>query len=105
MFCMRRSLLVHQTYFQMRLSYLGLLVASPASILSVVRATPTALLANTATVNANKSTGAATNLASGFIYGLPDNGVNAQTSIPDYFLTDIKFRATRAGGAQISAPG
>jgi len=89
----------------MRLSYLGLLVASPASILSVVRATPTALLANTATVNAHKSTGAATHLASGFIYGLPDNGANAKTSIPDHFLTDIKFRATRAGGAQISAPG
>lgn len=83
----------------MKLNYLGFLVASPASILSVARA------ANTATVNANKSIGAATYLASGFIYGFPDNGTNAQTSIPDHFVTDIKFRATRAGGAQLSARG
>ncbi|CAI6241493.1 unnamed protein product [Periconia digitata] len=90
----------------MRFNYLSFLIASPASILSVVRATPTtAALPNTATVNLNNSIGATKFLASGFIYGFPDNGTNAQTSIPDYLIKDIKFGATRAGGAQISAPG
>lgn len=89
----------------MKFNQYGLLLASPAAILSVAGAPPPARLASTAIVNADKSTGATAYLASGFIYGFPDNGTNAQTAIPDHFLTDIKFGATRAGGAQISAPG
>lgn len=59
----------------------------------------------TATVNIAKSVGEATFLGSNFIYGWPDNGTEVDTSIPDYLVTDIKFNACRAGGAQIEAPG
>lgn len=44
-------------------------------------------------------------LGSGFIYGFPDNGTSADNSIPDFFLNDIKFKASRAGGAQIPSAG
>ncbi|CEL03423.1 hypothetical protein ASPCAL04578 [Aspergillus calidoustus] len=59
----------------------------------------------TATVDLSKTHGPASFLGSGFIYGWPGNGVEAQTSIPDHFATDIRFNACRAGGAQIPAPG
>ncbi|KAK7212802.1 hypothetical protein V2G26_019980 [Clonostachys chloroleuca] len=58
----------------------------------------------TATVNLAEPIGDAKYLASGFIYGWPDNGVDAASSIPDHFATDIKFNACRAGGAQLPAP-
>ncbi|KAJ0335321.1 hypothetical protein COL922a_009408 [Colletotrichum nupharicola] len=58
-----------------------------------------------ATVDVSKTTGEADFLGSGFIYGFPDNGQDADNSIPDYFLTDIKFRTCRACGAQIAASG
>jgi hypothetical protein len=59
----------------------------------------------TAYVDVSKSNGAATTLASNFIYGFPDSGVDASSAIPDHFLTDIKFQAARAGGAQVAAAG
>ncbi|ETS81577.1 hypothetical protein PFICI_06579 [Pestalotiopsis fici W106-1] len=59
----------------------------------------------TAFVQLAESAGTATHLGSGFIYGFPDNGTEASNAIPDYFLTDIGFRAGRAGGAQITARG
>ncbi|KAL4814908.1 glycoside hydrolase superfamily [Aspergillus spinulosporus] len=58
-----------------------------------------------AIVDVAARTGQAQFLGSNFIYGFPDNGVEAQTSIPDHFLTGIKFNACRAGGAQITARG
>ncbi|KAF9888013.1 hypothetical protein FE257_009403 [Aspergillus nanangensis] len=58
-----------------------------------------------ATVDLSTRTGQARFLGSNFIYGFPDNGVDAQTSIPDHFLTDIKFNACRAGGAQTTSGG
>ncbi|KAK2042626.1 glycoside hydrolase [Colletotrichum somersetense] len=58
-----------------------------------------------ATVDLNTSIGEARFLGSGFIYGFPDNGTSADSSIPDYFATDIKFNACRAGGAQTPYPG
>ncbi|KAK2609504.1 hypothetical protein N8I77_003001 [Diaporthe amygdali] len=58
-----------------------------------------------ATVDLTASVGQASFLGSGFIYGWPDNGTSADNSIPDNFVTDIKFHASRAGGAQISALG
>ncbi|KAK2064119.1 glycoside hydrolase [Colletotrichum caudatum] len=58
-----------------------------------------------ATVDLGTSTGAARFLGSGFIYGFPDNGTSADSSIPDHFATDIKFNACRAGGAQTPYPG
>ncbi|KAI8293073.1 hypothetical protein K4K56_005311 [Colletotrichum sp. SAR 10_98] len=61
--------------------------------------------AGAATVDVSQTTGEAAFLGSGFIYGFPDNGQDADNSIPDYFLTDIKIRTCRAGGAQIAASG
>ena len=60
---------------------------------------------NVATVDFSKNTGPAKFLASGFIYGWPDNGVNADSSIPENLVKDIRFNFDRAGGAQISARG
>ncbi|KAJ0345045.1 hypothetical protein COL26b_010114 [Colletotrichum chrysophilum] len=61
--------------------------------------------AGAATVDVSQTTGQAAFLGSGFIYGFPDNGQDADNSIPDHFLTNIKFRTCRAGGAQIAASG
>ncbi|KAL2869553.1 glycoside hydrolase superfamily [Aspergillus lucknowensis] len=61
--------------------------------------------AGSGTVDLVKTTGDATALGSAFIYGFPDNGTDASTAIPDHFVTDIKFRASRAGGAQIPEKG
>ncbi|POS69015.1 hypothetical protein DHEL01_v212590 [Diaporthe helianthi] len=58
-----------------------------------------------ATVDLTTSTGQANSIGSGFIYGWPDNGTEVDNSIPANFVTDIKFHASRAGGAQIPALG
>jgi hypothetical protein len=58
-----------------------------------------------ANVNLAQRTGSAKFLASGFIYGFPDNGSQADTSIPANLVTDIKFIASRAGGAQLPSKG
>lgn len=50
----------------------------------------------TAVVNLSNNTGDPLHLASGFIYGIPDN----QDQIPAHFFTDIGFNYNRAGGAQ-----
>ena len=39
--------------------------------------------------------------AAGWIYGMTENG----TAPPDHFFTDVKFRAMRAGGAQLPGSG
>lgn len=58
-----------------------------------------------ATVDLSKTTGPANVLASGWIYGFPDNGTEVDTSIPAKFITDVKFKASRAGGAQTPSRG
>ncbi|PVI04239.1 glycoside hydrolase family 39 protein [Periconia macrospinosa] len=58
-----------------------------------------------ATVDLSKTTGPAKFLASGWIYGFPDNGVEADTSIPTNYIADIKFGSSRAGGAQTPSRG
>ena len=52
-------------------------------------------------VNFSTASGAPTYRASGWIYGMTENGANP----PDQFLTDVKFRYMRAGGAQLDSPG
>ncbi|OAG06199.1 glycoside hydrolase [Paraphaeosphaeria sporulosa] len=59
----------------------------------------------TATIDLNTNIGSANALGAGFIYGFPDNGTEASNAIPDHFMTDIAFRASRAGGAQIPPKG
>jgi hypothetical protein len=58
-----------------------------------------------ATVNISANVGPAKQLASGWIYGFPDNGTEASSLIAEHFVRDIRFQATRAGGAQISSRG
>jgi hypothetical protein len=58
-----------------------------------------------ATVNISKTVGPTKQLASGWIYGFPDNGTKADFSIPEAFVRDVTFHSTRSGGAQIPAKG
>ncbi|CRK13242.1 hypothetical protein HYQ45_013388 [Verticillium longisporum] len=56
----------------------------------------------TATVNLAEPSGTPAHLASGFIYGLPDNtDGTANTDIPDRFIDGMGFNYCRAGGAQL----
>lgn len=58
----------------------------------------------TATVRLAQPSGTPSQLASAFIYGIPDNGTSVSTQIPDQFYKDMGFQSTRAGGAQLEAP-
>ncbi|KAJ8118500.1 hypothetical protein OPT61_g533 [Boeremia exigua] len=58
----------------------------------------------TATVRLAQASGAPNQLASAFIYGIPDNGTSVSNQIPESFYRDIGFQSTRAGGAQLEAP-
>lgn len=55
----------------------------------------------TAIVNFANDTGTPAHLASGTLYGLPNN----PGQIPSKFFTEIGWNYERAGGAQIPAPG
>jgi hypothetical protein len=55
----------------------------------------------TANVNFNNNTGSPQHLASGILYGVPDQ----QGQVPDHWYTDMGFNYLRAGGAQVGAPG
>lgn len=59
-----------------------------------------------ATVDLTSRTGEAKFLGSGFIYGWPEGwpGYDGSRHIPDHLVTDIKFNACRAGGAQLRSP-
>jgi hypothetical protein len=66
---------------------------------------PRASSSGTATVDLTKDAGPTKFLASGWIYGFPDNKTQIDRSIPESFVRDIKFLASRSGGAQIPAKG
>lgn len=51
----------------------------------------------TAVVDLSTNRGATKHLASGFIYGIPDN----ETQIPDHWYTNMGFEYNRGGGAQM----
>ncbi|KAI0205492.1 glycoside hydrolase superfamily [Astrocystis sublimbata] len=95
----QRPHLTMPSHYSMIVALSSLLLAA-AEVGSVV-----ARASGSAAVHVDENVGAATQLASGFIYGFPDNGIEASPKIPDHYLTDIAFRATRAGGAQIASPG
>lgn len=84
----------------MRLSMKPIYAVLGSSVLEISGAST-----GTAYVDLAISRGTATGLGSGFIYGFPDNGTEAETSIPDHLVVGMGFRANRAGGAQIDAPG
>jgi hypothetical protein len=75
-----------------------------AAIVSAASLPPRQDAVGTATVDLLRTEGEAKFLGSGFIYGWPDNGIEADTSIPEELVTDIKFQACRAGGAQLPPP-
>ncbi|KJK43015.1 beta-xylosidase [Lentzea aerocolonigenes] len=52
-------------------------------------------------VNFSATNGTPTYRASGWIYGMTENG----TGPADHFFRDVKFRYMRAGGAQLDSPG
>lgn len=75
---------------------------SAALVFTVASALPQKrAVAGTAYVDLSTNTGTPENLASGFIYGIPDTS----DQIPDSFYTGIGFNYARAGGAQVPAPG
>lgn len=84
-----------------------------STIASILLSIPTLLEAGitrraakgVAAVDLSKTTGPAKFLASGWIYGFPDNGTEADTSIPSNYVKEIKFGSSRAGGAQTSSRG
>lgn len=55
----------------------------------------------TANVNFSNNTGTPKHLASGILYGVPDQA----NQIPSSFYTGMGFNYLRAGGAQVGAPG
>lgn len=55
----------------------------------------------TAVVHLDKSSGSPQQLASGILYGIPDQ----QNQIPDSYYTGINFKYSRAGGAQTAGQG
>lgn len=79
----------------------------PITLVSLLLSSAGGVLAanGVATVDISKNTGAAKSLASGWIYGFADNGVEASTAIPSRFIKNVKFHSSRAGGAQIPAKG
>ncbi|MFC3994172.1 beta-xylosidase, partial [Actinoplanes siamensis] len=64
-------------------------------------ATPARAADESLSVNFSASAGTPTYRASGWIYGMTEDG----SGPPDHFFTDVKFRYMRAGGAQLDSPG
>lgn len=59
----------------------------------------------TAVVNLAQTSGTPQHLASGFIYGLPDNADgSASTAIPQELAVGTGYIYNRAGGAQLPSP-
>ncbi|GLX11541.1 ricin-type beta-trefoil lectin domain protein [Microbispora sp. NBRC 16548] len=67
----------------------------------VATAAPAQAADESITVNFSAGGGSPTYRASGWIYGMTENGANP----PDNYFTDVKFRYMRAGGAQLDSPG
>lgn len=78
---------------------------SPTFLATAAATTMVRGAVDSATVQADKSTGPAGHIASGWLYGLPNNGTEASSQIPDHFYTDVAFHGTRAGGSQLSDGG
>ncbi|KAJ5758215.1 glycoside hydrolase family 39 protein [Penicillium nucicola] len=80
---------------------IALAAASTGSAESIARRS----ISGTSTVNLADKIGPAEFLGSGFLYGIPDNGVSADSSVPDEFFTGINFKTCRGGGGQVDAVG
>jgi len=72
-----------------------------ATALAVLGARPAAAADESISVNFATTSGTPTYRASGWIYGMTEDGSNP----PDRFYRDVKFQAMRAGGAQLPGGG
>lgn len=79
---------------------LALTLAASASAAHLPRQSP----AGAAAVDLSSTRGPAQSLASGFLYGFPDNGTSPSTHIPPSLVTPLKLPASRGGGSQLPAP-
>ncbi|MDG6105764.1 RICIN domain-containing protein [Dactylosporangium aurantiacum] len=78
-----------------------LLTAIVAAAAALTVATPAHAADESISVNFSVAGGSPTYRASGWIYGMTENGAGPA----DHFYRDVKFRAMRAGGAQLDQPG
>jgi hypothetical protein len=87
----------------MGLDIFALLATFPLCIIAAPSVLPRQSSQDTATVDltAGARRGAPQNLASGVLYGIPDD----PTQIPDHFYSDMGFNYARVGGAQLDAGG
>ncbi|HWO59860.1 MAG TPA: ricin-type beta-trefoil lectin domain protein [Umezawaea sp.] len=74
-------------------------VLAAASVIAL--AVPAHAADETITVNFATAGGSPSYRASGWIYGMTENGAGPA----DHFYRDVKFRYMRAGGAQLDSPG
>jgi len=81
----------------------GVLIATLALTtgLAVMAARPALAADESISVNFSVTNGTPTYRASGWIYGMTEDGTNP----PDNFYRDVKFQAMRAGGAQLPGSG
>ncbi|GAA1029136.1 RICIN domain-containing protein [Virgisporangium ochraceum] len=72
-----------------------------SAMLVAVGSRPASAADESISVDFSVTTGVPTYRASGWIYGMTENGA----SPPDRYFTDVRFRYMRAGGAQLDSPG
>lgn len=72
-----------------------------ATLTATAPASPASAADESISVNFAVAGGSPTYRASGWIYGMTENGAGPA----DHFYRDVKFRAMRAGGAQLDQPG
>jgi hypothetical protein len=80
---------------------LAAVVSLLAAALVGVGGTPAQAADESVSVDFSTEGGSPTYRASGWIYGMTEDGKNP----PDHFFTDVKFQAMRAGGAQLPGGG
>jgi len=80
-------------------SFLGHLAGASVTFSASLEREKRAIL-GTATIDLAVPLGTSAHLASGLLYGIPDQ----PDQIPDHFYTDIGFNYGRAGGSQLSSP-
>jgi hypothetical protein len=78
-----------------------LLAATSLAATLTVTAGPATAADESITVNFSVAGGSPTYRASGWIYGMAENG----SAPADHFFRDVRFRFMRAGGAQLDSPG
>jgi hypothetical protein len=84
-----------------RVRFFGLLAAVLAALGLLTAPAPARADDQSISVNFAAAGAAPTYRASGWIYGMTENGA----APPDHFFTDVKYQAMRAGGAQLPGGG